>query len=136
LTIVSLQERVGTARSLPLRGSERYRPLPLSRLASGVMAASVLVVYESRFRPDLPRSPRWLAHQRGKILRGLREFETSPPDPDKTDVVSIGLSCALGYLDWRKQIDWRPAFPGLVSWLERFSAHGPAFGRTRAKDSG
>ena len=82
------------------------------------MDASVLVVYETRFRPDLPHSPRWLDHQRGKIHRGLSAFEASPPDPNKTDVVSIGLSCALGYLDWRKQVDWRPAYPALVDWLD------------------
>jgi hypothetical protein len=68
-------------------------------------------------------------------MRGLAAFEASPPDPDKTDVVSIGLSCALGYLDWRKQVDWRPAFPGLVTWLNRFTAHEPAFERTRGTDS-
>jgi glutathione S-transferase len=135
IIIEFLQDVAGTDRLLPLRGRERYRALTLSRLADGVMDASVLVVYESRFRPDLPHSPRWLAHQRGKILRGLTEFESSPPDPSKTDVVSIGLSCALGYLDWRKQVDWRTAHPGLVSWLERFCECEPAFDRTRAKDT-
>jgi glutathione S-transferase len=49
-------------------------------------------------------------------------------------VVSIGLSCALGYLDWRKQVDWRPTYPTLVEWLKRFSAHEPAFERARAKE--
>jgi glutathione S-transferase len=134
IIIEYLQDVADTDRLLPLRGRERYRALTLSRLADGIMDASILVVYESRFRPDLPHSPRWLAHQRGKIERGLAEFETSPPDPNKTDVTTIGLSCALGYLDWRKQLDWRPAYPGLVDWLERFSAHEPAFGRTRAKE--
>jgi glutathione S-transferase len=134
IIIEYLQEVAGTDRLLPLRGRERYRALTLSRLADGIMDASVLVVYENRFRPDLPHSPRWLAHQRGKIRRGLAHFEASPPDPHRTDVISIGLSCALGYLDWRKQIDWRPAYPGLVDWLKRFSAHEPAFERTRAKE--
>jgi glutathione S-transferase len=135
IIIEFLQDVAGTDRLLPLRGRERYRALTLSRLADGVMDASILVVYESRFRPELPHSPRWLAHQRGKILRGLTEFEASPPDPNKTDVVSIGLSCALGYLDWRKQVDWRSSYPGLVSWLERFSSHEPAFQRTLVKDT-
>jgi glutathione S-transferase len=132
IIIEYLQDVAGTDRLLPLRGRERYRTLTLSRLADGIMDASVLVVYETRFRPDLPHSPRWLEHQRGKIQRGLAAFEATPPDPKKTDVVSIGLSCALGYLDWRKQIDWRSAYPGLVHWLERFSAQEPAFERTRA----
>jgi glutathione S-transferase len=134
IIIEYLQDVAGTDRLLPLRGRDRYRALTLSRLADGIMDASILVVYETRFRSDLPHSPRWLLHQRGKIRRGLAAFEALPPDPDKTDVVSIGLSCALGYLDWRKQVDWRPSYPVLVDWLTRFSAHEPAFERTRAKD--
>ena len=44
--------RRGTERLLPLRGRDRYRALTLSRLADGIMDASILVVYETRFRPD------------------------------------------------------------------------------------
>jgi glutathione S-transferase len=135
IIIEFLQDAAGTDRLLPLRGPSRFKALTLSRLADGIMDASILIVYENRFRPDSPPSARWLDHQRGKVMRGLAAFDASLPDPDKTDVVSIGLSCALGYLDWRKQVDWRPAFPGLVRWLDRFSAHEPAFERTRAKDS-
>ena len=135
IIIEFLQDAAGTDRLLPLHGPARFRALTLARLADGIMDASILIVYETRFRTDLPQSPRWLDHQRGKIIRGLAAFEASPPDPRKTDVVSIGLSCALGYLDWRKQVDWRPAFPGLVAWLSQFSAHEPAFERTRATDS-
>ena len=134
IIIEFLQDVAGTDQLLPLRGRDRYRALTLSRLADGIMDASILVVYETRFRPDLPHSPSWLSHQRGKIRRGLAAFEALPPSPNKTDIVSIGLSCALGYLDWRKQVDWRPLYPGLVDWLNRFSAHEPAFERTRAKE--
>ena len=132
IIIEYLQDVAGTDRLLPLKGRDRYRSLTLSRLADGIMDASILVVYENRFRPDAAtHSPRWLAHQRGKITRGLTVFEKAPPDPKKSDVVAIGLSCALGYLDWRKQVDWRPAYPRLVEWLKQFSAHEPAFERTR-----
>jgi glutathione S-transferase len=134
IIIEFLQDVAGTDRLLPLRGPARFKALTLSRLADGIMDAGILVVYENRFRPDLPHSPRWLSHQRGKIQRGLAAFEAAPPDANKADVVSIGLSCALGYLDWRKQVDWRPAYPGLVKWLDQFSSHEPAFERTRAKD--
>jgi len=135
IIIEYLQDVAGTDRLLPVRGRERYRALTLSRLADGIMDASVLIVYETRFRPDLPHSPRWLKHQRDKIRRGLAEFEASRPDPNRTDVVSIGLSCALGYLDWRKQLDWRSNYPNLVDWLDRFSAQEPAFERTRAREA-
>ena len=130
-----LQELAGSDRLLPARGLPRFKALTLARLADGIMDASILVIYDSRFRPGAPPSERWLAHQRGKINRGLAAFHAAPPDPGKTDVVSIGLSCALGYLDWRKQVDWRATYPGLVAWLERFSAHEPAFERTRAPNA-
>ena len=47
IIIEFLQDVAGTDRLLPLRGRERYRALTLSRLADGVMDASVLVVYET-----------------------------------------------------------------------------------------
>jgi glutathione S-transferase len=135
IIIEFLQDAAGTDKLIPLRGRDRFRALTLSRLADGIMDASILVVYEARFRPDAStHSPRWLAHQRGKITRGLDAFEATPPDPKRSDVVAIGLSCALGYLDWRKQIDWRKSHPALVAWLETFSAREPAFAATR--DSG
>src|SRR4029079_5999352 len=136
IIIEYLQDVAGTDRLLPLRGRAAYRALTLSRLADGIMDASILVVYENRFRPDAAtHSPRWLAHQRGKYTCGLRVFRKALPDPTKSDVVTIGLSCALGYLDWRKQVDWRPAYPGLVAWLNAFSAREPAFERTRSPDA-
>jgi glutathione S-transferase len=127
-----LQELAGTDKLIPAHGLPRFKALTLARLADGIMDASILVVYDSRFRPGQPSSDRWLAHQRGKINRGLAAFQAAPSDPNKTDIMSIGMSCALGYLDWRKQVDWRASYPGLIEWLAQFAAHEPAFARTRA----
>ena len=135
IIIEFLQDVAGTDRLLPKSGDARFKALTLSRLADGIIDASILVVYDSRFRPGEPPAERWLSHQRGKIMRGLAAFEKAPPDPQKTDIVAIGLACALGYLDWRKQVDWRSAAPGLIDWLNRFGAHEPAFARTRAPNS-
>jgi glutathione S-transferase len=41
------------------------------------------------------------------------------------------LSCALGYLDWRKPVDWRASHPTLVAWLDAFTNHEPMFAATR-----
>jgi len=135
IIIEFLQEVAGTNRLLAQSGDARFQALTRSRLADGIIDASILVVYDGRFRPGEPPAERWLAHQRGKIMRGLAAFEKVPPDPQKTDIVSIGLSCALGYLDWRRQVDWRAAAPGLIDWLKKFGAHEPAFERTRAPNS-
>jgi glutathione S-transferase len=129
-----LQEAAGTDALVPLRGIARYKALTRAALADGIADAALLMVYETRFRPpEMPKSEEWLSHQRGKIFRALQAFEASPPDPAKTDVVSIALSCALAYLDWRHPVEWRAACPRLCAWLDAFAAHEPAFGRTAAE---
>jgi glutathione S-transferase len=127
-----LDQLAGGAKLLPAGGLDRIKALTLARLADGITEAAILVVYEGRFREPAQASERWLDHQRGKILRALAAFEAAPPDAGKTDIVAIGLSCALGYLDWRQAVDWRAEHPRLVQWLAAFSKHEPAFARTRA----
>lgn len=128
-----LQEFAGTDRLVPRQGPERYRKLTLATLADGITDAALLMVYEGRFREPGAHSTRWLTHQRGKMLRALAAFEPAPPPANVTDIVSIGLACALGYLDWRQPIAWRPEHPRLEQWLTDFSRHEGAFGRTQAK---
>ena len=127
-----LDQIAGGGRLLPAGGRARIEALTLARLADGITEAAILVVYEGRFRDPGTQSERWLAYQRGKILRALAAFEAAPPDAAKTDIVAIGLACALGYLDWRQPVDWRPQFPKLVAWLDAFAQHEPAFDAPRA----
>jgi glutathione S-transferase len=127
-----LQDLAGSEQLLPRSGLARYTTLTRATLADGIGEAALLMVYEGRFRAAGTYSERWLDHQRGKIARGLTVFAAAPPAADKTDLVSIGLSCALGYLDWRKPVEWRTTYPQLAAWLEDFAAHEPAFARTAA----
>jgi glutathione S-transferase len=127
-----LQELAGGSRLVPPRGFARYQALTRAALADGISDAALLMVYESRFR-DAP-SLRWLEHQRGKVMRALDAFAAAPPDPAVTDIVSIGLACALGYLDWRQPLAWRTTHPGLAAWLSAFARHEPAVGRAYAKE--
>jgi glutathione S-transferase len=130
-----LDQLAGSDKLLPAGGIARIKALTRARLADGITEAAILVVYEGRFREPAQASEKWLSHQRGKILRALAAFEVAPPDPAKTDIVAIGLACALGYLDWRKPVDWRPQFPKLAAWLNDFAKHEPAFDATRAPNS-
>ena len=130
-----LADLAGTDRLLPASGPARFKALTLARLADGITEAAILVVYEGRFRDPGAHSERWLAHQRGKITRALAAFEKSPPDPGKTDIIAIGLACALGYLDWRKPVEWRQDHPRLAAWLADFAKNEPAFEHTRAPAS-
>ena len=127
-----LQDLAGTDRLIPAKGTARYQALTRAALADGITDAALLMVYEGRFREPEQKSDRWLAHQRGKIARGLAAFAQSPPAADRTDLVSIGLACALGYLDWREPVVWRPEHPALAAWLDAFAAQERAFARSRA----
>jgi glutathione S-transferase len=127
-----LQEVAGTTRLVPAAGLKRYQALTRAALADGIVDAALLMVYERRFRSPETLSKRWLDHQEGKIARSLAAFEQSPPDALVTDIVSIGLACALGYLDWREPVDWRSRFPALVKWFDRFAIHEPAYARSYA----
>ena len=128
IIIEFLQHVAGSDRLQPWQGLERFRRLTEARLANGITDAALLMVYEPRFHSEPQISERWLAHQRGKIGRGLAAFEKAPPQG--TTIIALSLACALAYLDWRKPYDWRPHFPALVAWLDRFAEVEPAFDRT------
>ncbi len=125
-----LQSLVPETRLIPRAGLERYQALTLSCLCDGIADAALLMTYETRFREVDQVSERWLRHQRGKVERGLTSIEKSLPAPEITSISSISLACALGYLDWRKQVPWRDQYPVLVDWLTVFIAHEPAFDAT------
>jgi glutathione S-transferase len=130
-----LAEGAGSDALVPPDGPGRYIALTRARLADGITEAALLMVYEGRFRDSGTQSARWLVHQSGKIKRALATFEATPPDEGRTDLVAIGLSCALGYLDWRKPVKWRDDHPRVVKWLAEFAAREPAFARTAAHDA-
>lgn len=125
-----LQEVASNHQLLPAAGMERIEKLVLTRLADGIIDAGAVVIYEERYHPEGERSEHWLAYQRSKITRALARFERCPPDPGVTDAVSIGLACALGFLDKRRPVDWRDDCPRLVEWLDTFSSREPAFQNT------
>ena len=130
-----LQEQAGTDRLVPKSGPARYTTLTAATLADGITDAALLMVYEGRFRDPATHSERWLAHQRGKIMRALAVLEAAPPDPRRTDAATIALSCALAYLDWRKPLPWRDAHSRLAQWLADFAQAEPAFVATKAPDA-
>ena len=126
-----LDYRAGGGRIVPSDAGARFAALRLQALADGLMDASVLLVYEGRFRPAQRHEPKWLDHQSGKIARALAALEATPPALSTTpDVGQIALACALGYRDFRFEGTWRREHPRLVAWLDRFAARVPAFAAT------
>jgi glutathione S-transferase len=128
-----LDLRAGGGRILPKESMARIRALTLHALADGIMDASILQVYEGRWRDSAKHEQKWLEHQAGKVGRALDYLEGNPPALDgDIHVGQIGVACALGYLDLRFKGEWRANYPHLVKWLDAFAAKVPAFEKTRA----
>jgi len=126
-----LDQCVGGGRIIPSERRARFAALRLQALADGVMDASILQVYESRWRAADKHEPKWLDHQAGKIARGLSALELDPPGLDATPHVGqIATACALGYRDLRFGGEWRNDHPRLARWLHEFEAAVPAYTQT------
>ena len=66
-----LDHRAGGGRIIPTDASTRFAALRLQALADGIMDASVLLVYEGRWRPPERHEPKWVDLQAGKVARAL-----------------------------------------------------------------
>jgi glutathione S-transferase len=127
-----LDHRAGGGRIVPSAPAARFAALRLQALADGMMDASILTVYEARWRPAEKHERKWLDHQAGKAARGLAALEQAPPAANATPTVGdIALACALGYRDFRFDGAWRADHPRLVKWLDDFAAKVPAFAATK-----
>lgn len=120
----------GGGRIVPADPKARIDALTLQALGDGIMDAGILVVYEGRMRPAEARHAPWVEYQRAKLTRGLAYVAQHQPDAKIVTVGTIALACALGYIDWRKQSDWRNDHPSLVGWLNDFRAATHAFDAT------
>jgi glutathione S-transferase len=126
-----LDTLAGGGRVIPADADARFQALTTQALADGILDAGILIVYEGRYRPDLDPYQPWLDFQRGKIERALDALAAAPPPIEPVTVGAIGAACALGYLDFREQVDWRSRNPELIAWLDAFAAAVPAFDATR-----
>ncbi len=131
-----LDHRAGGGKVVPRDAAARLAALRLQALCDGILDASILTIYETRWRQAENREPKWLEHQAGKVARGLAALEAAPPPLDPLpqalpDVGQITLACALGYRDFRFGGAWRSEHPRLVAWLDSFAARVPVFAATK-----
>jgi glutathione S-transferase len=128
-----LDHVAGGGRIVPSDPKARLDAMRLEALADGLMDAGVLVLYESRFRPEEKHEPRWLEHQKGKMARAIAALEKLVPAGAEMNNGTITLACALGFLDFRFGGEWRKAHPRLVAFQDAFSAACPRFEETKPK---
>jgi len=134
--VAFLDERAGGGKIIPREPGRRLAALRLQALCDGILDASILTVYEARWRAAEHREQKWLDHQAGKVARSLAALEAEPPALDGAagalpHVGQIALACALGYRDFRFDGDWRKTHPRLQAWLDQFAARVPAFAATK-----
>ncbi len=126
-----LDHRAGGGTIVPREADRRFAALRLQALCDGILDASVLLVYEGRWRPPEKHEQKWVDHQADKVARALAVLEAAPPALDSPPHVGqIALACALGYRDFRFAGGWREDHPHLVAWLSNFAARVPAYGAT------
>jgi glutathione S-transferase len=127
-----LDHLAGGGRIIPRTGPARFEVLRLQALCDGILDASVLLVYEERYRPADKRVQTWVDRQADKVARALAALEAAPPQLTPVpDVGQITLACVLGYRDLRFAGSWRKDHPKLVAWLDRFAAQVPAYDATK-----
>jgi glutathione S-transferase len=127
-----LDHLAGGGKIVPKEPRARFDALRLQALADGIMDASILIVYEGRYRPAEKHETKWLELQNGKIERGLAAIEAAPPGIDAIpDVGQISLACALGYREFRFPGTVRKSCPRLSAWLDTFASRVPAFEATK-----
>lgn len=99
--------------------------LTIEATADGILDAALLMVYESRIRPEELRFAPWVEGQWTKIDRALDVLETRWIDHlnGPLDMGQIATACALGYLDFRHAArSWRKTRPQLAVWEAGFAA--------------
>ena len=128
-----LDDRAGGGKIVPREAKARLAALRLQALCDGILDASILTIYETRWRKAEAHEPKWLEHQAGKVTRALAALEAAPPalDAGLPNVGQITLACVLGYRDFRFGSGWRSDHPRLVAWLDNFAARVPAYAATK-----
>ena len=81
-----LDHRAGGGKIIPRDAGPRFAALRLQALCDGILDASILTVYEGRWRAVKNHEPKWLDHQAGKVGRALAALEAAPPAFDAAAV--------------------------------------------------
>lgn len=115
------------------QGEALWDVLTLEATADGILEAALLMVYESRLRPEPLRFAPWVEGQWSKVARALDAVEAGwmPLLDGPLTAAHLAIGAALGYLDFRHDArGWRNGRPKLAQWAEGFAAR-PSMQATR-----
>lgn len=106
-------------------GARRWDTLTLEATADGILDAALLMIYETRIRPEDKRMPEWVDGQWDKIARSVAALNTRWMSHlnGPLDMGQISVGCALAYLDFRHDArGWRKGNDGLAAWFKAFES--------------
>lgn len=127
-----LDHEAGGGKIIPIEWKARLAALKLQALADGIMDAAILRLYEGRFRAPERHEPGWIAHQAGKMERGLVALEANPPVASATPHVGvIAVACLLDWYEFRFSGLSGGQFPKLAAFLADMNAKLPGFSHSK-----
>lgn len=127
-----LDHDAGGGKIIPKEWPARLATLKLQALGDGIIDAAILNLYEGRFRKPERHEPAWIAHQTGKVERGLASLEANPPKASATpDIGVITIACMLEWFEFRFQGLSSGAYPKLAAFVAEFNAALPDFKKSK-----
>ena len=115
------------------RPETRIDVLSQAALIEGMIDASILIVYETRLRPENMVLESVMERYREKIIRGLVMVGATTKSYDNgamPTIADISLAVLLDYLDFRNVVPWRDYAPHLGDWMASFAATIPGYEET------
>jgi glutathione S-transferase len=108
----------GHGELLPHEGVKRFSVLTLLATAQGLADAAVSLRYEQAQRPDGMKWKEFADRLTHRINAALDEIEGRwLPSLSSLSLGTIGLACALDYIDFRHSaLNWRAGRPGLTEF--------------------
>jgi glutathione S-transferase len=109
-----LNETVGGA-LIPAYGRKRWQVKTDHSLIQGMLDSMLLCRYEKAVRPQGLQWQAWNEDHWNRVWAGMARFENRGDVlGGPFDIVQIGLTCVLGYADFRfADCGWRKAYPKL-----------------------
>ena len=122
-----LDELAGGNKLIPASGPARWKVKSEHSMLQGMLDSMLLCRYENAVRPEAMRWQAWSDDHWNRAWSGMARFAGQIDLMTRPfDIVAIGLTCVLGYADYRfADCGWRKAFPTLDAFhtkmLERES---------------
>jgi glutathione S-transferase len=115
-----LNETAGGA-LIPAYGRKRWQVKTDHSLIQGMLDSMLLCRYEKAVRPQGLQWPAWSEDHWNRVWAGMARYEKRDDVlGGPFDIVQIGLTCVLGYADFRfADCGWRKAYPKLDAFHQK-----------------